>query len=176
MISGLRPAHLLGHKQLLVLGKGVVTAAHPGAVKASTAAGGLAAGMGCPHCVVCVLVLAAALQDPGALSHDKFEARAGAAAAAVLLTGAGVCGQAVPTHAAGLAADGDALLLALRAAPDPALLLCWCCCCCHAAPGGGWLSAADSRQLRSVLNLGPCFLHAMLHSKADENIYETSAL
>lgn len=28
MISGLCPAHLLGHKQLLVLGPGMVTVAH----------------------------------------------------------------------------------------------------------------------------------------------------
>jgi hypothetical protein len=70
--------------------------------------------------MVCVLVLAAALQDPCPFCHDEFESWALAAGAA--MGAGGVVGQAVPTHAAGLASDWDTLLLALLTTPYPALL------------------------------------------------------
>jgi hypothetical protein len=69
--------------------------------------------------MVCVLVLAAALQDPCPFCHDEFESWALAAGAAVCA--GGVIGHAVPAHAAGLASDGDTLLLAVLALPNPAL-------------------------------------------------------
>lgn len=66
--------------------------------------------MGRCGCVVCVLVLTTALQDPGTLCHDELEA--GAVAAAAGVRGAVVVGEAVAAHAATLRADWDALSLA----------------------------------------------------------------
>jgi hypothetical protein len=47
-----------------------------------------------------VLMLAATLQDPRALCHNEFEARAVAAGAA--MCAGGVIGKAMPTHTAAL--------------------------------------------------------------------------
>jgi hypothetical protein len=68
---------LLGHLHLRVLRPRVVTVADPGGVELGAGAAG--AGAGVRRCIVIpVLVLAAALQDPGTLSHNVVEGAAGA--------------------------------------------------------------------------------------------------
>lgn len=142
----------VGHLLLHVVRPSMVAVADPGRVECGAGAGALGAGAA-GGVVLHVLVLAAAAQHPGALGHDKKEARAGAAAALAAAAWAwesggqqvvarvehrarqaclpwhadlptssppamrgGVLLVAVPTQAARLGADGDALRAAWEAA------------------------------------------------------------
>jgi hypothetical protein len=111
----------------------MVTVADPWAVKPCAAAGALTAAMRSSSCMLRMFVLAAAFQDPCSFCYDELESRTVAARAA--MGAAGVVGEAVPAHAAGLGPDWHALLLTLLALPHPAFLSGWrggrCCGGCH---------------------------------------------
>lgn len=123
--------YLLVEHDLFVVLPRVIAVAHPRAVKFGAAAAGLGARVA-DGVMLRVAVLAAAPQDPGALSHDVEEAGAGALGvdALVLLSllVQGVLSEAVSTEAPGLFPDRDAVRLALLALP---------CKCLHKARRGG---------------------------------------
>jgi hypothetical protein len=108
-----------GDGHLLVRRPRVVAVADEWAVKAGAAfaAGLYALVLQVGAVVLGVLVLAAAAQDPRALSDDVEEARALAAAVGALVAGLGVLLEPVAADAAALLADSKALFVAFLAAP-----------------------------------------------------------